>query len=79
MCVCGCRPVLYYSKITIILLGRFMKPGMGIMDQFVLQPHHFLLSHGGKPTRFVPVLAQNTYVYGCRLALYHLILNISSL
>ena len=40
--VCGCRPELYYSKVNIGLLGRFMKPGMGIIDNFLVQPHHFL-------------------------------------
>ena len=34
---------------------------------------------GGKPTSFVAVLAQNIYGYGCRLVLYHLNFNISSL
>ena len=42
--VCGYRPVLYYSKDNINFLGRFMKSGVGVMDQFVLQPHHFILS-----------------------------------
>ena len=43
-CVCGCRPGLYYSKVNIGWLERFMKPGMGIMDNFPVQPHHFLQS-----------------------------------
>ena len=41
MCVCGYRPVSYCFKVNIILLERFMKHGMGIMDKFLLQPHHF--------------------------------------
>ena len=40
-CVCGCTPVLYYSKVNSSLLGRFMKHQMGIMDTFLLQPCHF--------------------------------------
>ena len=43
-CVCGFRPVLYYFKVNISLLERFMKPGMGIVDGFLLQPHHFILT-----------------------------------
>ena len=43
-CVCGCRPVLYYCKVNIIILERFMKPEMGIIDNFLLQPRHFLPS-----------------------------------
>ena len=43
--VCGCRPELYYPKVNIgYLLGRFMKPGMGIMDNLPVQPHYFLQS-----------------------------------
>ena len=40
--VCGCRLVLYYFKVNVSLLERFTEPGMVIMDQCVLQPHHFL-------------------------------------
>ena len=40
--VCGCRPVLYYFKVNISLLKRFIKPVMVIMDRCVLQPHYFL-------------------------------------
>ena len=43
-CVCGCRPVLYYFKVNISLLEMFMKPGMGIIDNFLLQPRHFVPS-----------------------------------
>ena len=44
-CVWDCRPVLYYFKVNISLLERFMKPGMGIMAKFLLQRHHFPPSH----------------------------------
>ena len=44
MCVCGYRPVMYYSKVNISLLRRFMKAELGVMDNFILQPHHFLPS-----------------------------------
>ena len=43
-CVQGSRSLLQYSEVIIILLGRFMKPGMGIIDKFQVQPHHFLQS-----------------------------------
>ena len=43
-CVGGCRSVTYYSKVYISLLWRFMKAGMGVMDNFILQPCHFLPS-----------------------------------
>ena len=81
-CVCGCRPVLYYFKVNVSLLERFMKPGMGIIDNFLLQPRHFYQANpnfGGKSTSFVAALAQNTCVHGCRLVLYHLNFNISLL
>ena len=41
-CVDDCRLTLYQFKINIHLLSRFMKPRVGIMDDFLLQPHHFL-------------------------------------
>ena len=44
ICVCGCRSGLYYFKVNIGWLGRFMKPGMGIIYNFSGQPHHFLPS-----------------------------------
>ena len=78
----GCRPVLYYLKVNISSLGRFLKPVMGIMDKCLLQPRHFLSSQSPfwrKTTSCVAVLAQNTCVYGCRLVLCHLTFNISSL
>ena len=42
MCVCGDRPVLYYSKVNISVLERLLKPVMGIIVGFILQAHHFL-------------------------------------
>ena len=81
-CVCGYRPGLYYSKVNIGWLGRFMKPGMATMVNFPVQPHHFLQSQPSfwwKWTSFVAVMAQNTCVYGCRLVLYQFKFNISSL
>ena len=39
-----CRPVLYYFKVNISLLGRLTKPEMRSMDTFLLQSHHFLSS-----------------------------------
>ena len=41
-CMCGCRPVLYYFKVSMCLLKRFIESWMVIMDQCVLQSHHFL-------------------------------------
>ena len=41
-CGWACRLVLYYSKVNISLLGRFMKPGMRLMDTFLFQPRHIL-------------------------------------
>ena len=81
-CVCGYRPRLYYSTVNIGWLGRFMKPGMGIMVNFPVQPHHFCKASphfGGKWTSFVAVMAQNTCVYDCRLILYQFKFNISLL
>ena len=40
--VCACRRGLYYYKANIGSLGRFVKPGMGITDSFLPQPHRFL-------------------------------------
>ena len=40
-CMGGSRPRLYYFKVNISLSRRFMKPVMGIMDKFLLQPYHF--------------------------------------
>ena len=42
--ICCCRPVLQYLKFNINLLGRSMKPVIGIKDKFLLQPLHFLPS-----------------------------------
>ena len=39
-----CSLVLYPSKVNISSLSRFMNPWMGIIDYFLLQPHHFLSS-----------------------------------
>ena len=44
MRVCGYRPVLYYSKVTICVLEVFMKPGIGTIDKFILPIHHLLQS-----------------------------------
>ena len=44
MCVCGCRPVVYSYKVNVLLLRRSRKRGRGIMDNFPLQPHHFIPS-----------------------------------
>ena len=41
-CVYGCRLVLYQFKFNISSLSRFMKPRMGIIDGFLLQPRNFL-------------------------------------
>ena len=41
-CVYGCRLILYQFKFNISSLLRFMNPEMGIIDEFLLQPHHFL-------------------------------------
>ena len=40
--VYDCRLILYQFEFNISLLSRFMKPRVGIMDEFLLQPHHFL-------------------------------------
>ena len=44
VCVCGCRPGLYHSTVKIGLLGKFVKPVMGIMDNVPVQPRQFLKS-----------------------------------
>ena len=41
-CVYGYRLVLYHLNFNISLLSRFVKPMRGIVDEFLLQPHHFL-------------------------------------
>ena len=54
-CVCGCKPVIDYSKLNTSLLERFMKPGIETIDTFLLQPHHFLPNKypsWGKPAKF---------------------------
>ena len=69
-CVWGCRPMLYYSKVNIILLERFMKPGWESWIDVYCNLAIFYKAYsgfGGKPTSYVAVLAQNTYVYDCRL------------
>ena len=40
--VCGRKPVIYYYKVNISLLGRFMKPGLATKDRFLVQSCHFL-------------------------------------
>ena len=90
--VCGCRPVLYYFKVNVSLLKRFIEPGMEIMDECVLRWKTYIdfysnlaifsqTSHhfGGKLTSFVAVLAQNTIECGCRPVLYYFKINISLL
>ena len=42
--VYGCRLILDQFKYNISLLSRFMKPMMEIIDEFLLQPQHFLSS-----------------------------------
>ena len=42
-CVYYCRPVLHHLNFNVSLLSRFVKPGIGIIDGFLLQPHCFLL------------------------------------
>ena len=44
VCKYGCRLVLYHLNLNISLVSRFVKPGMGIIDGFLLQPYHFLSS-----------------------------------
>ena len=44
MCVVVDQWYMYYSEVNISLLGRFTKPGMGILDNFLLQPCKFTLS-----------------------------------
>ena len=41
-CVYDCRLVLHYLNFTILSLSGFMKPGVGIIDGFLLTAHHFL-------------------------------------
>ena len=79
-CLCVVIDQYYIiPKFNISALERFTKPGMGIMDKFLLQIYHLLPSQSPfwrKTDKFVAVLAQNTRVYGCRLVLYHLNFNI---
>ena len=81
-CLCGCRLILYQFKFNISLLSRFMKPTIGIIDEFLLQPHHFLSNKSPfrrKMNYFVAILAQNTCVCGYRPVLYYSKVNISLL
>ena len=81
-CMCGCRLALYCSKVNISSLKRFMKPGMGIIDTYLLQPYHFLLASPhfeGTLSSCWSVLAKKTCVVGCRTVLYYFKVNISSL
>ena len=57
-CMFGRRPRLYYSNVNIGWLGMFMQPGMGIMDNFTVQPHHFL-------PRQPPFLRKKQKFHGC--------------
>ena len=57
-CICGCRPGLYYCNVNIGWVGRFMQPGMGIMDHFPVQPHYFL-------PRQPPFLRKKQKFHGC--------------
>ena len=41
-CVCGFRPVLCQFNFNISSLPRFLKHGREIVNEFLLQPHHFL-------------------------------------
>ena len=73
-CMCGCRLVLYYSKVNIHSLERIMKPRMGIIDGCLLQHHQLLPSQSSFRklfSNFVAVLTQNTHVEDFRLLLYH--------
>ena len=64
-CVCGDRPVLYCSKVNISVLERFMKSGMGIIDGFLLQPHHFLSNQSPfwRKTNTLCSCVSQTHVY----------------
>ena len=84
-CVCSCRPGLYYPKVNIGWLERFMKPGMGIMDILPVQPHHFLAIFDtanpyfrGNLHSFVATFTKITCLCGCRLCRYQWKVNISS-
>ena len=82
-CLCGDRPALHWSKVSISILERFMKPGMGIIHEFLVQPHYFHIKpgprFGWKMTSFVAILAKNTYVCGYRPVLYYFNVNIGLL
>ena len=80
MGVYGCKLVIHQLKFNISSLSRFMKPGSGMVDGFVLQHHHLYQTSphfGGNTTSFVDVLAQNTCVCvcGCRPVLYYSTVN----
>ena len=63
-CMYGCNLVLHQFKFNTGSMSRFMKPRMEITGGFLLQPRNFLSKNHnfeGKLTRFVIVLAQNTY------------------
>lgn len=79
---CGCRPGLKYSKDIISVSERFMKPGMGIMDIFILKSHQFQTRQSHieeKTTSVVAVPVLNTCIYSCGLVLYDLRFKMSSL
>ena len=50
--------VLYHLNFNMCSLSRFVKPGRGIVDEFLLQPHHFL----SKPS---PYLRKNDQFCDC--------------
>ena len=80
-CVYGCRLVLYHLNFNISSWERFTKTGREIIGGFLSKFAIFYKANPrfwGKPTNYVAVLAQNTCVCGCRLALNHLNFNISS-
>ena len=80
--VCGCRPRLYYSKVNI---GDYKGSWSLGWESWITFPHSLAIFRkasphfGGKWTSFVPILAQKTCVYGCRLVLYLFKYNISLL
>ena len=65
VCMCGSRLTLYYSKVNISSLKWFMKPVMGIIDLYLLQPYYFLPASPhfeGKLSSCWPVFRQKRHV-----------------
>ena len=74
-CMCGCRQVLYYSKVNITSLEMFLKPWMSIRNMSLLQHHQFLPSRSPfqreKNEELCLCIDQKHMIYDSILVIYH--------